>query len=171
MRSEVVRALPAKTSWDGKGAGARDVAMWLAAIEQMHESATVYLVSNDQKAFGAGRLHADLVSELATRPGTLRYFNRIDDLLDEFAVRQQVSAADFHWVLEDSHVHLVLADAGWQPLGAGTSSDAVELSVPMGPLSLVTDGRIESAVLYRLGGDLWLSVRAIWHAQIVPAIR
>ena len=89
---EARRQLPAKTSLEGAGAGARDVAIWLTAISACRDSGkATYFVSADNAAFGKGKLKPELSAEVAAHLGDrardFHYCHGMDALLGEFAIK------------------------------------------------------------------------------------
>jgi hypothetical protein len=60
LRREAWRVAPASTSFDTKGSGARDAAIWLSLIGASAGSTeTVYFISSDRRAFRTDRCVAD----------------------------------------------------------------------------------------------------------------
>ncbi len=84
LHREAERKLPAATTWDKPGSGARDVAIWLTATSACiaHPDQEVFLVSNDGRAFGKPELYLELVAEA---PSNLKYCANIENLLDHLA--------------------------------------------------------------------------------------
>jgi hypothetical protein len=61
LRREAWRIPPASTSFDVKGSGARDAAIWLSlANESVKLSEVIFFVSSDKQAFRAPAINADL---------------------------------------------------------------------------------------------------------------
>ena len=168
LRRELRREQPASTNWGKPGSGARDVALWLTAVAQMSEDQIVYFISNDEAAFGVGgNLHSDLAAELDGASGSFRYLNKIDDLLAIFATREATALAEFEWLTEDPLVRQALDEVRWTPpptIIAGTYTSWSYQDMPLRP-SVIYAGQIEQAVPYRLGNELWLSVRIMWLGQ------
>lgn len=169
LQRELERSLPASTNWEKKGAGARDVVLWLTALSQMRDGEIVYLISGDEGAFGAsGTLHRFLAAEVAERPGQLRYLNRIDDLLAVFGNREEASSAEFAWIAENPEVRAALSAVRIPPPAINTSIGwAYSYSLEPHPQEYL-GASIEEVMLYRIGDDRWLSARAFWagsHTQ------
>lgn len=60
LRREACRIAPASTSFDTKGSGARDAAIWLSLIHRSSESSEkIYFISSDKQAFSGPAIAAD----------------------------------------------------------------------------------------------------------------
>ena len=166
LQRELSRQLPASTSWDKPGSGARDVAIWLTSLHQMRDDDEIYFISNDKAAFGPGAtLHAELGAEVDAMPGTLHYFNSIDQLLGVFAREEPVDPDSFGWVTCDTTVRQALESLLYRPLPPTTTYDAMRTMSSIWAYSglAVDSGVIEQARLYWLQNSAWLSLRVIWH--------
>ncbi len=88
---EASRVPPASLSWDRPGSGARDVAIWLTAVDKClaEDDLQVYFVSGDSAAFRKEALKAELAAELleklGARAGAFHYCNGLGALLAELA--------------------------------------------------------------------------------------
>lgn len=83
---EARRQAPAGRSWDAKGEGARDAAIWLTAVHALRTlDETIYFVSMDKRAFGDGTLLSELAADLGTNADRFVYCCGIDALLKELA--------------------------------------------------------------------------------------
>jgi len=80
LRREACRLPPASTSFDAKGAGARDAAIWLSLVREARSGETVYLVSSDKKAFHSSDLSFDL-----TEGSPVIVLNDVADLIEALA--------------------------------------------------------------------------------------
>ena len=80
LRREACRLPPASTSFDAKGTGARDAAIWLSLVRKARSGETVYLVSSDKKAFHSSDLSSDL-----TEGSTVIVLNDVADLIEALA--------------------------------------------------------------------------------------
>jgi hypothetical protein len=112
---EARRKPPAKTSQDGQGSGARDVAIWLTAISACEESAEhTYFVSTDNNAFGKENLKSELVEELQLRLGAtanmFHYCYGLDVLLSQLATRPSADVS-FDMVVNDVRVKAAVASS------------------------------------------------------------
>jgi hypothetical protein len=84
LRREAWRVAPASTSFDSKGSGARDAAIWLSLLnESVRLNETIYLVSADKAAFRAEQCRIDAESAGAS----IVVLNDIGELLDTLSDR------------------------------------------------------------------------------------
>lgn len=98
---------PAGTKSDGNKkakVGARDVAIWLTAVEFAweHPDETVYFVSENHKDFtkGGAGYPAPMDSDIADLGERFVHLTNLAELLETLAPRVQVDAADPHGLLE-----------------------------------------------------------------------
>jgi hypothetical protein len=86
LRREARRLRPASTDRTKTGSGSRDVGIWLTALAwaELHDE-TVYLVSNDKKAFGAEGLDPVLAAEAVDRRADIILCHDVSELLSKFA--------------------------------------------------------------------------------------
>jgi hypothetical protein len=83
LKREALRRVPAK---DGKGA--RDSAIWLAAMRRARTGSKVILVSKNTADFAEGTdLHPALVEEAAGVDGEVVYFPGLDEFIEHMATR------------------------------------------------------------------------------------
>ncbi|WP_219505343.1 PIN domain-containing protein [Nonomuraea ceibae] len=173
LRRETQRRLPAKRGWEGKGEGARDVAIWLSAVEASREYGPLYFVSQDKQAFGVKTLHPELNDDIArvlgTPNGHFKYCYGIDVLLAELAdvyspapTRATLAASDVvrEAAIQDlwhSGVHkdIMAADGlfGQGPIAV--------VSNP-GPINAELDQVSSKIEAYRLGDKVFASARLRW---------
>lgn len=92
MLREARRRPPAKTSWENPGSGARDVAVWLTAVDACRTSgAKTYFVTANSSDFGnEGSLRPELVQDLDDRLGDnanlFHYCPDIPTLMSELGI-------------------------------------------------------------------------------------
>jgi hypothetical protein len=173
---EARRKPPAKTSQEGQGSGARDVAIWLTAISACEESKeNTYFVATDINAFGKENLKPELVEELELRLGTdanmFHYCYGLDVLLSQLAAGPgrdvsfdrvvndvRVKAAVASSLFDHAVTSQLISSAGLLP-GVGT----VTAIIP--GLSIQAINRPTDTVLaYRVGETTWASARPSWLA-------
>lgn len=168
---ETRRQAPAKRSWEGKGEGARDVAIWLTAVDAMAQSSeTVYFVSMDKTAFGKEKLLQELKTELGDAGAEkFRYCYGIEALLAELAtVRSgQVKPADIgasdvvrQAVLKvtfgaDFFFHILVGSGLTGEGHIASRAGGQELSVS-GPAHVVS---------YEVDGRTWTCARVRWDIR------
>ena len=171
---EARRQPPASISWDGPGAGARDVAIWLTAIAACQEKGEeTYFVSADNAAFGRElkpELAADLDARLAGRASAFHYCNGVDALLGELATRhQQVPGRDriadsepvrtaVEAILEDPMLIFELAAGAALPDAALVTAD---------PDGLKLTSKTGREVAYQIGDTIWACARPTWQASMM----
>jgi hypothetical protein len=86
LEREAYRRLPAATTWEKPGSGARDAAIWLTVLAQLSSEDEVLFTSRDPKAFGETSLHQELRREAENiAPGKLLYFTNVSDILEHLA--------------------------------------------------------------------------------------
>lgn len=164
VRREADRELPASTDGVRPGAGARDVAIWLTAVERSktsHES--VYLVSADSKAFGKEKLAKALVDEAAMNDAEVILCPSVTNLLDRFATKIEVEI-DAAALLESDEI----LRSVWRDIAASSFIDAA-MAIPGGESTFESDGVNDLALrdvsdvqAYEVGGERWIAVRGTW---------
>jgi len=172
LRREAFRERPASVD---KGVGARDVAIWLTAVEQsVLSDAPVYLLANDTRAFGKDSLHPELTTEAEAIKADVTLFTETKDLIDEFAtviesevdivgllgaeavtktVRETMSSSSFMVVTHAITVGLQQGEAI-----TGQSSGGVE------NIELI---RPDDCDVYDMGGGRWIAARGTWTGHRV----
>jgi hypothetical protein len=172
---EARRKPPAKTSQDGQGSGARDVAIWLTAISACEESAEhTYFVSTDNNAFGKENLKSELVEELQLRLGAtanmFHYCYGLDVLLSQLATRPSADVS-FDMVVNDVRVKAAVASSlsdqavTSQLISAAGLLPGVGMVTAIPGLSIQASNKPTDAVLaYRVGETTWASARPSWLA-------
>ncbi|MEU0567955.1 PIN domain-containing protein [Nonomuraea sp. NPDC005983] len=166
---EARRLAPAKRSWDGKGEGARDAAIWLTAVDALRQSEEmIYFVSMDKRAFGEGTLLPALEEDLREEADRFRYCYGIDALLKalakphatkvgaaqigssqlvEAAVRRALESFDFFTPLLES---LETTRLGMLP-----GFQAREICIAGKP----------HVISYEIGGRTWACARVRWNSS------
>jgi hypothetical protein len=173
---EARRKPPAKTSQDGPGSGARDVAIWLTAISACEESAEhTYFVSTDNNAFGKEDLKPELIEELQLRLGTavnmFHYCYGLDILLSQLATKPSGDVS-FDTVVNDLRVKAAVASSlSDHAVTSQLISAAGLLQGSGGPVSVIPGLRMrpipkptETVLAYRVGETTWASARPSWLA-------
>jgi uncharacterized protein YihD (DUF1040 family) len=171
---ETRRLPPASSSWESKGEGARDVAIWLTAVHAAKDAdSDVYFVSMDQRAFGKSDLHPQLQEELKERLGEgaarFRYCYGVEALLQQLAtpygkVPQREAIAAAEPVREAVLRSLATgSDAFFDLFGAVglTCHGMVNTRVGTQELKLKSPGQV---VAYQVGGEIWVCARPTWRA-------
>ncbi|MCR3753725.1 PIN domain-containing protein [Lentzea californiensis] len=179
LRREVWRKRPASTSWTKPGSGARDVVLWLAALQACQElNERVYFVSNDVAAFGKTALYVELRDELkeslGDRADEFIYCRNIADLLPLLADQDddEDDALLFDMIADDEGFR-VAVDAVCSPYVGGMSrriADAflegkrspvrMQTTQTLGPVSLFGKST------YRLGDRVWLVATMRWCVTV-----
>jgi len=170
---EAHRRRPASTLWDKnkQGSGARDVVVWLTALDQLSENEVVYFVSRDVAAFGKGSLHPELQAEAdALAPGKLNFCSDIFALLDQltsgptdkrdagnsWVQNQVVQEAVSKALLEAStEFDVFVSETRW-PVVRGTF-------VPTAIRDL-SSGIVDETRMYSLEQTIWASGNIEWNA-------
>jgi len=167
---EARRQPPAGVSFDGPGAGGRDVAIWLTALSTAEACEDdTYFVSADSAAFGRTQLKPELVAELdeklAGRASAFHYCNGLDALLGELAAKvEQPLGRDL--IANSAAVRVAVTAALEDPnlvweVPFGESSGGV--STNSGALELTSSGH---EVSYQVGEMTWACARTTWQASI-----
>jgi hypothetical protein len=168
---EARRIPPARVAWGGPGAGARDVAIWLTAVDACRESGDeTFFVSADKAAFGEAlkpELTGDLDAALGGRAGAFHYCCGVDALLSELGTssmqtpgREQIASS----AAVRRAVTLALAEPPTIFDLAEEAAIATASSVIGGPKlpELVSLGR---EVAYQVGDSVWACARPTWRAM------
>jgi hypothetical protein len=172
---EASRQLPAKTSWDCPGAGARDVAVWLTALDACREAqSATYFVSQDKDAFGEKQLHpelsADVLAVLGDGADQFHYCYGIDALLDELADKQEhrlnrdkIAAAEpvreaVRIALAGPDVYFELLNSAARFAGHQFSASSPEIH----DLNLLSARQITA---YQTGNTTWATARSKWSGR------
>jgi hypothetical protein len=167
---EARRQPPAKVSFDGPGAGGRDVAIWLTALSAaLACEDDTYFVSADTAAFGRSQLKPELLTELDETLGAhasaFHYCHGLDALLGELAFKvERPMGPDL--IANSAAVRAAVTaaleepDLAWE-LPFGESSGGV--SANSGALEL-TSSRHE--VCYQIGDTTWACARTTWRGSM-----
>jgi hypothetical protein len=169
LRRESFRRRPASVDPAKKGSGARDVAIWLTAVEQSRlAGAAVYLVASDFSAFGENVLHDELRREAAVNNAEVILITSTEDLIAKFATRVDVEI-DTESLLGDEAVALavsrtmvitsVSAAMDTIPVGMGLASGG---SSELKDLELIKSERLHA---YEVRGELWIAAQGIWRLR------
>jgi len=172
---EARRTPPASLSWDRPGSGARDVAIWLTAVDKVltDDDLEVYFVSRDSAAFGKEALKAELAAELleklGARAGAFHYCNGLGALLAELATKhpeppntQRIAATEF--VREAVLEALAAPDLLSQLTGAAGLMGAFSASIS--DRGTLTNGtKAGQVVAYEIGGEVWACAALTWDAS------
>ena len=173
---EARRKPPAKTSQDGQGSGARDVAIWLTAISACEESAEhIYFVATDINAFGKESLKPELVEELQLRLGVdanmFHYCYGLDVLLSQLATGPSEDVS-FDAVVNDVRVRAAVASSLFDHAVTAQLISSAGLLPGVGIVSVIIPGLSIQAInkptdtvhSYRVGETTWASARPSWLA-------
>jgi hypothetical protein len=127
LRREAWRIPPASTSFEVKGTGARDAAIWLSLVkESIERSERIFFISDDKRAFKAPELARDLDKTSAA----VTVLEDIGELLKVLADDVDV-AIDVALIAEsDSLRERVLQYLGSTSIPSDALSIAMEFSVP-----------------------------------------
>lgn len=180
MQREADRRRPADQAWDKKGAGGRDVVVWLtvlAAMRRLRQDEQMLFVSNDGDFTDKqGRLHPELHDELLERglePARLRVYREVTDLLALYAAEAEVPA-DLDRLLsaataEPSLTVALGTDAADELRGRLATTLGSLVVTPIGPpkLTLRKRGR---TMAYRAGDTTWISARCTWRGTLDFAV-
>lgn len=182
MRREANRLAPASRRWaDDKGeyvpgSGARDVMVWLAALEVAKTiKDTVYLVSEDRRAFREGKtLLPELAAEVEREAGKdkLVLFAGVEAMLEGLAPKQKVTgitvkdAAEHElvWVAVDERFRGAAAEA-WGVLSA-TAGSGERLAYFANHTEPLLIGTRSALMAYRVEDTTWASFRAAWETTV-----
>jgi len=172
---EARRKPPAKTSQEGPGSGARDVAIWLTAISACEESAEdTYFVATDINAFVKENLKPELVEELQLRLGAaanmFRYCYGLDVLLSQLATRPSGDVS-FDAVVNDVRVKAAVASSLSDQAVTSQLISTAGLLPGVGIVSVIPGASIQpinkptdTVLAYRVGETTWASARPSWLA-------
>jgi len=173
---EARRKPPAKTSQDGQGSGARDVAIWLTAISACEESTEhTYFVATDINAFGRENLKHELAEELQLRLGAdankFHYCYGLDVLLSQLAARPS-GEIGFDAVINDVRVKAAVASSLFDHAVTSQLISSAGLLPGVGMVSSIVPGLSIQAInkptdtvhAYSIDGATWASARPSWLA-------
>ena len=173
---EARRKPPAKTSQDGQGSGARDVAIWLTAISACEESTEhTYFVATDINAFGKENLKPELVEELQFRLGVdanmFHYCYGLDVLLSQLATGPSEDVS-FDAVVNDVRVRAAVASSLFDNAVTSQLISSAGLLPGVGIVSVIIPGLSIQAInkpadtvhAYCVGETTWASARPSWLA-------
>jgi hypothetical protein len=168
LRREAYRELPASTDPKKSGSGARDVAIWLTAIEASRSSGNVvYFVSGDSRAFGDKRLHQQLTADAADKGANIILCPDVATIIEQFATKTDLDL-DLATVLSNERVKDAVAEA-MNITSFPAAADAVDAD---GREGLVSGGRIgdvklsdcQEARAYKIRGETWIAAHTTWAA-------
>jgi predicted nucleic acid-binding protein len=164
LRREACRLPPASISFDAKGTGARDAAIWLSLVREARSGETVYLVSSDKKAFHSADLSSDL-----TEGSSVMVLNDVADLIEALAdvvdvdinIEQIRESEEIrHTIQRDVFQYGILSDVAG--VAASATQSASTYFVYRDPVTL----EFADATNLRghiIGGDgTWVTGRARW---------
>ena len=164
LRREACRLPPASTSFDAKGRGARDAAIWLSLVREARSGETIYLVSSDKGAFHAPDLSSDL-----TEGSPVIVLNDVADLIVALADAVDVDV-DIEQIRESEEIRRAIerdvlrrgildAPAGVAASSAQASATMYEYRDPV-TLEFVDATNLRGHIL---GGDgTWVTGRVRW---------
>jgi hypothetical protein len=172
---EAYRKLPARTTFDRPGSGARDAAIWLTALATCRESEQeTYFISADEGAFGGkGGLHPELREEqidfLGDRRDEFHYHYDVTGLFDAFGSKftsapdcnaigsAQVARDAITDTLNESASLFFQLWSAMSPFFQNESNHKVQA------LSIL-NGKQASA--YRIGKTIWASAQPTWQVAM-----
>lgn len=173
---EARRKPPAKTSQDGKGSGARDVAIWLTAISACEKSKEhTYFVATDINAFGKENLKPELVEELQLRLGAdaniFHYCYGLDVMLSQLAMGPGGDVS-FDTVVNDVRVKAAVASSLFDHAVTSQLISSAGLLPGVGIVTVIIPGLsiqainrpADTVLAYRVGETTWASARPSWLA-------
>jgi PIN domain len=175
LRREVWRQRPAAISWAKPGSGARDVVLWLTAMQVCKSSGErLYFVSDDVLAFGKSELHEELKNEieekLGARAGEFFYCRNIAELLPLLADRSDhvEDIPSLELLAKDKTLNEHV-DRFCEPYFraltrrmAGTYTDHLSM-FSMKTIRRLTLSAVCKASSYRIGGKVWLVASMRWQ--------
>lgn len=167
---EANRRRPADIDWEKKGAGARDVVVWLTLLAATEQHARdLVFVSDDGDFFDRrGALHPELSAEVSARSADgypLQCVRKIDDLLALLAT--QVPVPPTFDLLESSR-HMIKDVVGKSAQGgtlaalrsvASLLGDRLESSLEVSQLIAEPRSKVYA---YEVSGKIWICARARW---------
>ncbi|MGW4116936.1 PIN domain-containing protein [Actinosynnema sp. NPDC004786] len=185
LRREINRQLPAATSWDKPGIGARDVILWLTAVQECKgSSGKLFFVSNDARAFGKNELHPDLVdelrSELEDRADDFVYCRDLAELLPLLADRSNHEAdlLSFDLLAADSTLRTAIDRVCGERVSALAHrlvTSRFDMASGMWQTVMLHRTVLRSIVdtsSYRVEGKVWLVATMRWRLEVrVDSVR
>jgi hypothetical protein len=176
MMREARRQPPAKTSWEERGTGARDVAVWLAVLDACAASTgQAYFVSDNSSDFGRGgalrpELDQEAQERLGARASMLTYCPDIPALMRRLgtaAAHAPGPDAIASATLVTAAVAAALADDGAQfELMSGIPNVALKV---VGAFSEPRDIEFERLTAdteaFQVGTDTWAFARGLWRGH------
>ncbi|MBP5873177.1 PIN domain-containing protein [Streptomyces scabiei] len=169
---------PATTKGDGNKkvkVGARDVAIWLTAVEyaREHPDETVYFVSSNHTDFtkGEGRYPAPMDNDVADLGNRFVHLTNLAELLKTLAPKVEIDAAEVHGLLEQHTEYIAYRFHGAWKIGIPTPFDirtregevetAQSWVFPEQVRVRLVD--IRDIEAYRLGATSWVVATARWE--------
>ncbi|MFJ2745361.1 PIN domain-containing protein [Streptomyces sp. NPDC087440] len=156
--------------------GARDVTIWLTAIEyaREHPDETVYFVSNNHKDFTKGDANypPPMDADVAGLGERFIHLTNLGEVLETVAPHIQVQEADIHGLLEKQTGYITdIARTRWakepsdytRPSWVMTRSGAVEAWRVFFDDAHVRLVDVRDVVGYRLGAQSWYVATARWQ--------
>ncbi|MEU6631718.1 PIN domain-containing protein [Streptomyces parvus] len=188
LKREANSQRPAGKKGDTK-TGARDVAIWLTAVEYAHShpNETVYFISGNTKDFtdGKGSYPAPMDVDRDRAGSNFVHLTELSDVLEQLAPAVPVQPEDVEGRLRSSsgtiQTAALRAWGGRRALFALPVTALWRKSGEVGRVRFVLDGRKRSPFVttlldvgdikaYRLGDDTWCTARMTWRL-IGPAIQ
>ena len=165
LRREAYRELPAKTD-HAKGSGARDVAIWLTAVETSRASGKVVnLVSADSSAFGRKTLHPVLAKEATEKGANIRLCPDVASVIDLFAQHTEL-ILDVNDLLSRETVRKAVEEefvAVW--VDAVTAANANSMTLVTAPGASVDLLECQEARAYSIRGETWIGAQTLWAVE------
>jgi hypothetical protein len=168
---EAQRLPPASTVEDKPGSGARDVAIWLTVLDEARKNPedVIYLVSNDEKAFGKNKqLLPALRTEVKETGGKVIYCSNIAQLVDELATQTEVAEDVVTAHLTSPVSAAIIADWAVHSRMVRRIHVRTTSGIPATAAGMVSKPDVELAAVtgaeaYEIGGETWVSVKADWR--------
>jgi hypothetical protein len=172
LRREAFRERPASVDPAKKGSGARDVVIWLTAVEQSRlAGAAVYLVASDHRAFGENVLYEELKRDAAVNDAEVILITSTEELIAKFARHINIEVDTVSLLREQAVTRAVTATMSAAAFMAAVVAAAVvpnATGLSGGPgvddLELI---RAEAGHVYEVHDQRWIAARGTWRGHQV----
>jgi hypothetical protein len=174
LEREAFRRRPADVTWDKKGAGARDVVIWLTVLDAMARDdcdGIVFVSADGDFTNSAGDVHPELRDEIIGRgldPGQLTICRGVPALLEEYAEKVEIpSESDLldwsKWDIEQT-VESVVRHGGLEVVRSWRDNvgDALKVTVEPRETRMRQQGRCYA---YRFDAETWVSAPCTWSGE------
>ncbi|MGW2100381.1 PIN domain-containing protein [Streptomyces olivaceoviridis] len=167
---------PCKTS-KGEKTGSRDAAIWLSAVEHVHQfpDETVYFVSANTKDFGAGPPYpSPMADDIAGVEDRFVYLTSMDEIVTRFTEPTTTNETFVVDILRSDQVQRAVLYAAQQLIPVPSGEPFLCLAGGPGGVHRIVSARswmvtkasvhaVDSVRSYRIGDHEWCTAVVEWH--------